>query len=94
MSARHRLSKLLLRRGIVYYGGKPWTANHDLWLRAQRRAEVFTVPVGLGQMIVADVQPWGELMAASLLTALPVIVIYVIGQRFMVAGLTAGSVKG
>jgi transposase len=47
MSARHRLSKLLLRQGIVYYGGKPWTANHDLWLRAQRRAEVFTLP-GLG----------------------------------------------
>jgi len=59
-----------------------------------RSGEVFTLPVGLGQMIVADVQPWGELMAASLLTALPVIVIYMLGQRFMSAGLTAGSVKG
>ena len=47
MSARHRLSKLLLRQGIVYYGGKPWTASHDLWLRAQRRSAVFTLP-GLG----------------------------------------------
>ena len=47
MSARHRLSKLLLRQGIVYYGGKPWTANHDLWLRTQRRSAVFTRP-GLG----------------------------------------------
>jgi len=44
MSARHRLSKLLLRQGIVYYGGKPWTGNHDRWLRAQRRAQVFTLP--------------------------------------------------
>lgn len=25
MRARHRLSKLLLRQGIVYSGGKPWT---------------------------------------------------------------------
>jgi ABC-type maltose transport system permease subunit len=33
-------------------------------------------------------------MAASLLTALPVVVIYMLGQRFMVAGLAAGSVKG
>ena len=32
-------------------------------------------------------------MAASLLTALPVIVLYMLGQRFMIAGLTAGSVK-
>ncbi|MGI9147398.1 MAG: ABC transporter permease subunit [Chloroflexota bacterium] len=59
-----------------------------------RSTEIFTLPVGLGQMIVGDVQPWGELMAASLLTALPVIVLYMLGQRFMIAGLTAGSVKG
>jgi transposase len=36
MSARHRLSKLLLRHGIVYSGGKPWTGVHDVWLRQQR----------------------------------------------------------
>src|SRR3954447_470462 len=47
MSARHRLSKLLLRQGIVYHGGKPWTASHDLWLRAQRRQAMFARP-GLG----------------------------------------------
>jgi multiple sugar transport system permease protein len=56
--------------------------------------QVFTLPVGLGQLLVADVQPWGELMAAALLTAFPVIVLYMVGQRFMIAGLTAGSVKG
>ena len=44
MSARHRLSKLLLRQGIVYYGGKPWTGSHDLWLRARRRDAVFAPP--------------------------------------------------
>lgn len=33
MSARHRISKLLLRKGIVYYGGKAWTAKHKTWLR-------------------------------------------------------------
>lgn len=36
MSARHRLSKLLLRQGIVYYQGRPWTGVHDRWLRSQR----------------------------------------------------------
>jgi multiple sugar transport system permease protein len=59
-----------------------------------RSTDIFTLPVGLLQLIVGDVQPWGELMAASLLTALPVIVFYMIGQRFMIAGLTAGAVKG
>ncbi len=40
MSARHRLSKLLLRQGIVYYQGQPWTGVHDRWLRSQS----FTLP--------------------------------------------------
>jgi transposase len=33
MSARHRVSKLLLRQGIIYSGGKPWTGKHEAWLR-------------------------------------------------------------
>ncbi len=33
MRARHRLSKLLLRHGIVYYGGQAWSGAHDRWLR-------------------------------------------------------------
>lgn len=36
MAARNRISKLLLRRGIVYYGGTAWSRNHERWLRAQR----------------------------------------------------------
>jgi transposase len=36
MRARHRLSKLLLRQGIVYSGGQAWTGGHDGWLRRQR----------------------------------------------------------
>jgi transposase len=35
MRARHRLSKLLLRHGIVYYGGEAWTGRHDAWLRTE-----------------------------------------------------------
>ena len=36
MTARHRISKLLLRQGIVYYDGAAWTGKHELWLRRQR----------------------------------------------------------
>ncbi len=38
MRARHRLSKLLLRHGQVYYGGAAWTGKHDAWLRGEARA--------------------------------------------------------
>lgn len=41
MAARHRLSKLLLRRGIVYETGKDaWTGAHDAWLRQIRRDDL------------------------------------------------------
>ena len=59
-----------------------------------RSSDVFTLPVGLAQLIVGDIQPWGVLMAGCLLTAFPVVIIYMLGQKYMVAGLTAGSVKG
>ncbi len=39
MSARHRLSKLLLRHGFVYTEGTAWTRKHDLWLRGHRAGE-------------------------------------------------------
>ena len=46
-AARHRLSKLLLRQGIVYYGGAAWTGGHDRWLRVQRQRPLFDM-AGLG----------------------------------------------
>jgi transposase len=42
MRARHRLSKLLLRQGIVYSDGHAWTERHDRWLRQQRFANPAT----------------------------------------------------
>ncbi len=53
-----------------------------------------TLPVGLSTFITGDVYGWGYLMAGAVLTTLPVIAAYVYLQRYMVEGLTAGSVKG
>jgi transposase len=39
MRCRHRLSKLLLRHGTVYCGGRAWTGVHESWLRGQRFAQ-------------------------------------------------------
>jgi len=53
-----------------------------------------TLPVGLSTFITGDVYGWGYLMAGAVLTTLPVILVYTYLQRYMVEGLTAGSVKG
>nr|HRC75599.1 carbohydrate ABC transporter permease [Kouleothrix sp.] len=53
-----------------------------------------TLPVGLQLLVFGDIYPWGQLMGASLLMAIPVMLVYVYAQRYLVEGLTAGSVKG
>ncbi len=53
-----------------------------------------TLPVGLQLLVFGDIYPWGKLMAASLLMAIPVVIVYTVAQRYLVGGLTAGSIKG
>jgi multiple sugar transport system permease protein len=53
-----------------------------------------TVPVGLNLLIYGDVFHWGQLMAASVITTIPVVALYVFVHRWMVEGLAAGAVKG
>ncbi len=53
-----------------------------------------TLPVGISGFITGDVYGWGYLMAGAVLTTLPVIVVYIYLQKYMVEGLTAGGVKG
>ncbi|HEY7248958.1 MAG TPA: carbohydrate ABC transporter permease [Methylomirabilota bacterium] len=56
--------------------------------------KAITVPVGLNLLIYGDVFHWGQLMAASVITTIPVVALYVFIHRWMVEGLVAGSVKG
>ncbi len=55
-----------------------------------------TVPVAIALISGASEfeLPWGNIMAASVLVTVPVIVLVLIFQRKIVAGLTAGAVKG
>ena len=53
-----------------------------------------TAPLALNYLITSDVLPWGPLMAGAVLSSVPLMLLYFVAQRFMVQGLTAGSVKG
>ncbi|WP_438348651.1 carbohydrate ABC transporter permease [Paenibacillus sp. FA6] len=52
-----------------------------------------TIPVGIGQLISQDKIEWNDLMAASLVATIPVCIVFVFLQRYMINGLTAGSIK-
>lgn len=54
-----------------------------------------TLPPGLVLTYVGEFQTaWADMMAASLLVSLPVVIAFIIFQRYIVGGLTAGAVKG
>jgi len=53
-----------------------------------------TVPVALNYLITGDTFRWGLIMAGAVASAVPVMILYYLAQRFVVQGLTAGSVKG
>ncbi|HEU5101154.1 MAG TPA: carbohydrate ABC transporter permease [Roseiflexaceae bacterium] len=59
-----------------------------------QRTELRTVPAGLYSFQVGDVLLWGQLMAAALIATLPVVLLFMLVQRFVVQGLTVGAVKG
>jgi multiple sugar transport system permease protein len=56
--------------------------------------ETRTLPVAVYNMISFDQLSWGPLAAAALLVTFPVLLLTVFAQRQIVAGLTAGAVKG
>jgi multiple sugar transport system permease protein len=56
--------------------------------------ETRTLPVAIYNMLSFEQVSWGPLAAAALIVTLPVLVLTVVAQRQIVAGLTAGAVKG
>jgi multiple sugar transport system permease protein len=68
-----------------------------LWpLIVTNQTELATLPLGLMAFQNASNYgtEWHLMMAASLLILLPIIALFLIGQRYFVSGLTVGAVKG
>lgn len=52
-----------------------------------------TIPVGIANFTTLYFVPWGDMAAASVVVTLPLVVLVMIFQRRIIAGLTAGAVK-
>ncbi len=53
-----------------------------------------TLPIGVLDFIGERTTDWGGLMAASVLVCIPVLIIFLFLQRWFIAGLTRGAIKG
>ena len=63
-------------------------------LTLTKTIDMRTVPVGIQMLMGQHSYEWNEMMAMSVLGCLPVLVLYLFFQRYFMAGMTAGSVKG
>jgi multiple sugar transport system permease protein len=53
-----------------------------------------TVPVAIAMFAGEHEEPWGEIAAASVVATLPVVLVALLCQRWILRGVTAGAVKG
>lgn len=56
--------------------------------------ELRTLPIAIQQFQGQNATQWGLVFAASLIAVIPVIIVFLVFQRYFVQGLTAGAVKG
>lgn len=56
--------------------------------------DLMTIPIGLNSLFNTPDYVWGRMMAASLITSLPIIIMYSFSQRLIKRGSTDGGVKG
>ena len=69
--------------------------NNFLWpLLVLRSAEKFTLPIGLNTLLTPYGNNYELLIIGSFFSLLPVLVLFVLFQRFFIAGMTAGALKG
>ena len=87
----------LIAPGLVSVGILTFTGAYNELLYAlviNTDPAVRTLPVTIVWLTNSEESPWGLMMACSAIAALPIMILYFAGQRFVVEGLQTGSVKG
>lgn len=55
--------------------------------------EMRTIPIGIALLMGQHAYEWNVMMSLSLVGSLPVLILYLLGQRYFISGMTAGSIK-
>ncbi len=82
--------------GIVATGVYTFLLSWNEFLFAltlTKSTEMRTVPIGIQLLMGQHAYEWNEMMAMSILGSFPILIMYMVVQRYFLEGLTAGSVK-
>jgi sn-glycerol 3-phosphate transport system permease protein len=79
--------------GLLSFTAK-W--NEYLWpLIVTYSDQLRTLPIAISRLLDAEGNTeWGVVMAGAIFVVIPVIIVFLFAQRFVVEGLAAGAVKG
>lgn len=97
LQSLHLIILPLARPGIIAAGLFTFVKAWDDFILALTLsgAETRTLPPGLVLTFLTEASSsWPELMAASVILTSPVVIVFIALQRFFVAGLASGAVKG
>ena len=82
--------------GIVATGVYTFLISWNEFLFAltlTKSTEMRTVPIGIQLLMGQHSYEWNEMMAMSILGSFPILIMYMVAQRYFLEGMTAGSVK-
>lgn len=82
--------------GIVATGVYTFLLSWNEFLFAltlTKSTEMRTVPIGIQLLMGQHAYEWNEMMAMSILGSFPILIMYLVAQRYFLEGMTAGSVK-
>ena len=77
----------------IFMSMQSW--NNILWpLIVLRTGRKFTLPIGLNTLLTPYGSAYDLLLIGALAATLPIIIVFIFFQRYFIAGLTSGGVKG
>ena len=62
-------------------------------LTLTKTTDMRTVPIGIQQLMGQHAYEWNEMMAMSVLGSIPILIVYMMVQRYFISGMSAGSIK-
>lgn len=78
---------------VVFSGMAAW---NDYFMSSilVRNSKLMTLPLGLVNYIGQHITNYPQLFAMLSIVTIPIVIVYIIGQKQFISGLTAGAVKG
>jgi multiple sugar transport system permease protein len=87
------LAKPAIATAVIFTFLNGWD-EYPIALTMLSNSDHFTLPLAIADYQGQNSTQWGLVFAASLIAVIPVIIVFLVFQRYFVQGLTSGAVKG